>query len=342
MKVLVGDIGGTKARFALCEREEGQGLTLKVEQKTIRRFSSTQFGSLRDLLRKYFQETGIQSSQVDAACFGVPGPVLTGARLIEMVNLPWKLDAEEVERELGVKHVYFLNDLEAAAHGLEVLERVPGALHYLRGEARQRGNRVLISPGTGLGEALLTWDVKTNRYIVNASEGGHCDFGPQNEEQIELLRWLWPKHAHASWEHVASGPAIHRIYRFLKESGHEKEPEELEPLFSDPHFDPSPVISERAIKGNCPISLHTMDLWLFCLGAEAGNLALKNLSAGGVFIGGGVVSAILPLFNREAFLSGFNTKGRMSKVLAPYSIVAVTDPDAGLYGAASYVYTNKQ
>jgi glucokinase len=338
MSILVGDIGGTKVNLAICDVDGGT-----VSARLQRRYASTQFPGIAAVVEQYLKDVSFSKSNIEAACFGVPGPVVDGAAVT--VNLPWQLRAREIQAALGVFPVVLVNDLEAAAHGIRTLD-IGRGLFSVR-EAGQSGspivpkatidhraNQALMSPGTGLGEAFLFWDGVHERHVVSASEGGHCDFGPQDAEQIELLKWLWPRHKHVSWEHVASGPAIHRIYRFLKETDRYKETPELAQALSVPGVDPSPIITKSAIRGDAAIAVHTMDLWLFCVGAEAGNLALKGLSYGGVFIGGGVVPHILDLFKRPAFLNGFEAKGRMSGILKPMPIYAVTDSHTGLYGAA--------
>lgn len=328
---LAGDIGGTKVNLALCE-VGAKG----VKARELRRYSSPDFDCLRDVLKTYFDEVGSPGRKLEGACFGVPGPVVEGR--VRTVNLPWALDettvARAVRSRVPCRAVKLINDLEATAHGLRGL-KVNGGLAVLRPSGRRegmKGNQALIAPGTGLGEAVLVWDGR--RHLVSASEGGHADFGPQDEEQIELLRWLWSRHKHVSWEHVASGPAIHRMYRFLVETGREKEPPALARRLREEGADPSAIISEAALAGTVPLCMRAVDLWLFCVGAEAGNLALKCLSNGGVFIGGGIVAKITELFRRPAFFKGLNSKGRMTSFVETAGVYAVLDPLTALYGAA--------
>lgn len=333
MRILAGDVGGTKVNLALCELSSdaggNAGQPLKLEQQ--RRFASGSFTGLDQILAKYFAESKVKPTDIDAACFGLPGAVINGR--CQTVNLPWVIDQRELQKVLPNSRVRLVNDLEAMAHGLAVLQEGRGLTTLRAGTADvEHVNRALIAPGTGLGEALLFWDGK--RHVISASEGGHADFGPQDEEQIELLKWLWPRHKHVSWEHVASGPAIYRLYRFLKETGRAQEPHELGEALALPDIDPSPVIASHAIKGSPEICVKAMDLWLFCLGAEAGNLALKTLCRGGLYIGGGVVPHILELFRRPAFFNGFDSKGRMSAIVKTVPIYGVTDELTALYGAA--------
>lgn len=322
--ILAGDVGGTKVNLALCEVA---GRRVKVQSQ--KRYASTQFDGLRQILETYFLDTGTSPNDVSAVCLGVPGPIVDGK--CQTVNLPWVIEERQLTAIFSDAKVKLLNDLEAMAHGLPALSIGEG-LSVLREGPNVDANRGLIAPGTGLGEAILFWNGHT--HLVSPSEGGHCDFGPQDEEQIELLKWLWPRHKHASWEHVASGPAIARLYRFLDETGRESPPSELVEELSGPGVDPSPIIGRYAIAGKYAICVRTMDLWMFCLGAEAGNLALKTMSRGGVYIGGGVVPNVLELFKRPAFFDGFGSKGRMSEMIRSVPIYAVTDQHAALYGAA--------
>lgn len=322
--ILAGDVGGTKVNLALCE-VSGQ----RVRAEFQKRYSSLQFSGLKQILETYLSETGVSQKDISAVCLGVPGPIVEGK--CQTVNLPWKIEEPQVTEIFPQAKAKLLNDLEAMAYGLSALS-IGDGLHVLRDGPFVNATRGLIAPGTGLGEAVLFWD--GDGHAISASEGGHCDFGPQDEEQIELLKWLWTRHKHASWEHVASGPAIDRLYRFLVETGRESPASDLADELSGPGVDPSPIIAGYALKGKHAICVRTMDLWMFCLGAEAGNLALKVMCHGGIFIGGGVVPHILDLFKRPAFFDGFGSKGRMSEVIKPMPIYAVTDQHAGLYGAA--------
>lgn len=325
--ILAGDIGGTKVNLALCEV---LGSNIKLHDQ--RRYASAQFLSLGAVLKQYLSEVPAKYIKaIHFACFGVPGPVINGR--CQTINLPWVLDERVIEGELNLCPLKLINDLEATAHGIEILSEGRG-LEVLRPASAPAttANRALIAPGTGLGEAMLFWD--GTRYVVSPSEGGHADFGPQNEEQIDLLRWLWPRHKHVSFEHVASGPAIYRIFRFLHETGREEAPTELLEQLSVSGIDPSPLITAKAMSGESLICSRALDLWLFCLGAEAGNLALKGLSLGGLYIGGGIVPNILSLFRRPKFLEGFESKGRMGPILKSVPVSMITDENAALYGAA--------
>ena len=331
-----GDIGGTKVNLALCEVHDGS-----VTTHSFQRYSSAQFSSLSDVLVRYLEEIGPLKTKITGTCFGVPGPVLEGR--CQTVNLPWSLDVAHIKSDLAkvvdAGRVSLINDLEATAYGIRMLSDGKGLATLRAGTSNigHRGNQALMAPGTGLGEALLLWD--GSKHVISPSEGGHADFGPQDEEQIELLRWLWHKHKHVSWEHVASGPALYRLYRFLKETGREQEPAELTEALAQPGIDPSPVIAAMALKGQHVIAVRAFDLWLFCVGAEAGNLALKSLSLGGIFIGGGIIPNVLELFRRPAFFAGLDSKGRMSPIVASMPVYGIVDHLAALYGAAFHAAT---
>lgn len=329
--ILAGDVGGTKMNLALCEVE-----STRVTAKWPLRYSSAKFPGISDIIERYLTDLSLQhgadpsvlKKQIKAACFGVPGPVIDGR--CQTVNLPWTIDVREIKARVGITALGLINDLESMAYGVGSLEEGRG-ITVLRAGRRVKANQALIAPGTGLGEALIVWH--GDRHVVSPSEGGHCDFSPHDEEHIELLRWLWPRHPHVSWEHVASGPGIFRIYRFLRDTGRDRADEELERELAS-GVDPSPVITARAIKGDSTICVRTLDLWLYFLGAEAGNLALKSLCRGGLFIGGGVIPNIIELFRRPAFFLGLENKGRMSGIIKDMPIYAVTDQYAAIYGAA--------
>lgn len=325
-KILAGDVGGTKVNLAFCEVQNG-----RARLQFQKRFESAQFQSLGQILETYLAEnaTNFKGHRLEAACFGVPGPVIDGR--CQTVNLPWVIEASQLQSHVGGASVRLFNDLEAMAHGMLSLE-VGSGLVSLKDGPVIRSNRGLIAPGTGLGEALVFEGTSVRQ--VSPSEGGHCDFGPQTEEQIELLKWLWQKHKHASWEHVASGPAIYRLYRFLGETKRATAPTTLAAELGAPGVDPSALIARYAVEGKFEICVRAMDLWLYCLGAEAGNLFLKGMCRGGIYIGGGVVPHILELFKRPSFHNGFLAKGRMSPLLESVPVYGIVDQLTALYGAA--------
>ena len=249
-----------------------------------------------------------------------------------MTNLKWELDEKALVKTTGAKQVKLLNDLEATAYGM--LHLGPDELKPLNPEGQKHmGNVAVIAAGTGLGEAILFWD--GSEYLPSASEGGHSDFAPRTDLEIELLRYLRTRlKGRVSYERVLSGPGLLNIYHFLRDTGHGAEPDWLaEKLKSG---DPSATISKLGLTGEEPLCTEALDLFSSIYGAEAGNLALKCLSVGGVFVGGGIAPKILPALERGAFLQSFSDKGRFSPLLKGMELKVSLNPRAALLGAAHY------
>ncbi len=322
--ILAGDIGGTKTVLALFE--ESGGAVILVRDRT---FSSRDYGSLTEILSQFLKDT--RELALRAGCFGVAGAVIDGRS--KTTNLPWELDEEALARAIRAPRVKLLNDLEAAAYGMLHLE--PGELSLLNLGVRpkRRGNVAVIAAGTGLGEAMLYWDGAG--YHPIASEGGHADFAPRTDQEIELLRYLRAKFGgHVSYERVLSGPGIYNIYSFLRDSGHAPEPAWLkEKLRSG---DPSVTITRLALAGDDPLCVTTLDLFTAIYGAEAGNLALKCLAVGGVYIGGGIAPKILDKLKDGTFIRAFTDKGRFSGLMNSMEVNVALNPRAPLIGAAHF------
>ncbi|MDF1579104.1 MAG: glucokinase, partial [Desulfobulbales bacterium] len=269
---------------------------------------------------------------VDSACIGVPGPVLDNQSTT--TNLPWLISGASLAKELSIGRVRLVNDLEAAAASVPLLKK--DDLYELnKGTRRQDANKAVISPGSGLGEAFLTRNEKKTGYIPYPSEGGHCDFAPMSPLEIELLAHLHEKLGHVSYEQVCSGLGIVNIYNFLKESGSEDEPVWLLEMF-DREDDPSRVIVNVAMdkERSYPPCRRTMEIFAAILGAEAGNLALKVMAFGGVYIGGGIPPRIIEILDSDKFLKPFLNKGRMSPLLAGIPVYVITNAQAPMLGAA--------
>lgn len=318
--ILAGDIGGTSARLAYFERKNKRLLSVAEEVKHSHDYPSLQSAVL-EFKRKY-------SYEIDCACFGVAGPVHN--RRIEAPNLPWIIDAAVLEKELSIDAVYLINDLEANAHGLFELEESDFAV-LAQGVDSSEGNQAVISAGTGLGEAGLYWD--GTQHHVFAAEGGHADFAPANELQVELWSYLHKKFSgHVSWERVLSGPGQYNIYCFLRDTGKGVE----EPWLSEEMKggDPSAVVSRNGLSGKSPICEHAVSLFVEIYGAAAGNLALKFLATGGVFIGGGIAPKILPKLKEPRFIESFCDKGRLRSLLQEIPIRVVLNDKTALLGAA--------
>lgn len=322
MKILSGDIGGTNSRLALCEVE---GSTVRRDIQAL--YDSRRYESLADIARAFITEHHVE---VNKACFGVPGPVQ--GRQAKVTNLPWKVDADELERNLAIDSVYLLNDLEANAHGLATLTEAD--FQELRpGAAGAVGNAGLLAAGTGLGEAGLFWDGRHHRPF--ACEGGHTDFAPGDDDELELLRFLRARvGGHVSWERVVSGPGMVALYEFLKERDPGAESKELTEAIAN--GDPAEEISKAAVRGGDSLSERTVQWFLALYGAEAGNVALKFLATGGVYLGGGIAPKLATLLPESRFIERFQGKGRMDALLERIGLSIVMNDRAALQGAAAY------
>lgn len=320
--LLAGDIGGTKTALAIFSKSGGVHAPLAA-----RTYPSAAYTSLEDIAEDFLAQTGLQ---VERAVFGVAGPVVKGRA--QITNLPWVLDETELAETLHVGSARLLNDLEAIAYSVPIL--LPEDLHTLNaGHAVPHGTLAVIAPGTGLGEAYLTW--AGWHYDPHPSEGGHCDFAPRDAREIELLRYLLQRYDHLSYERVCSGIGIPNLYSFLRDAGHALEPPWLAARLAEVN-DPTPVIFAAAMRPTEPseLCIQTLELFAGILGAEAGNLALKVLATGGVFIGGGIPPRMLPYLEKPHFLENFRDKGRFAALLADIPIHVILNPKAALLGAA--------
>src|SRR5215471_2441203 len=318
--ILAGDIGATHSRVAAFN-SEGNKLPLVVEKI----YNSQEHGGLAEILADFVRTEGIP---VHTACFGVAGPVRHGRSKIS--NLPWTIDSRELAKQLRLQTVGLINDLEAYAYGMDALES-KDFVTLQQGAEDAEGNTAVISAGTGLGQAGLVWD--GFRHVPFASEGGHSDFAPHNEIEIELLRHLFKKHGRVSYERVLSGPGVKSIYEFLRETKRAEEPKWLEEQMRAAKDQPA-LISQLALEHKAPICEQTLDIFVSVYGGEAGNCALKFMSTGGMFIGGSIAAKILPKMKEEVFLQAFREKGRMQNLLEEMPVKVVLNDDAGLLGAA--------
>ena len=276
--ILAGDVGGTKVHLALYDFIDG-----KLKHTRDERYPAKDFAGLEEIVRQF-----LGADKVSSACFGVPGPVRDGR--LRLTNLPWTLDSRELSAHLGIQHVFLINDLEANGYGIAELSS--DQIYTLaEGDASQMGNRALIAAGTGLGEGLLIWNGRM--HVPYPSEGGHTDFAPRNEDEVDMLRFLMRKYGgRISYERVVSGMGLTNVYEFLREVRGMEEPAWLaEKIAAVP--DPNAVITEMALTAKSEICEKAMDMFVSVYGAEAGNLALKMLSVGGVYIGGGIAPRIL-------------------------------------------------
>jgi glucokinase len=318
--VLAGDIGGTKTNLALFS-VSGE----KLHAESLRTFPSKRYSGLIPVLKEFLDGT---NRAVEAASFGIAGAVVDGK--VKTPNLPWMIDTADVRRVLKLDAVTLLNDLEAAAFGIFTLEN--DEFQTLNeGSMRHSGNKALIAAGTGLGQAILYDDGHHFRPL--ASEGGHGDFAPRNELEIELLRSLMGRFGHVSYERVVSGPGLFNIYRFLKEARGLEEPKWLTDRLAAAD-DASAVISKAGLAGEAEICVKTLDMFVAVYGAEAGNLALRAKSVRGLYVGGGIAPKLLDKFKDGTFMRAFVDKGRYQDLLAAIPVQVVLNDRAALRGAA--------
>lgn len=321
MRVLAGDIGGTNARLAVYS-VDGDRLETELTQV----FPSADYSSLEEIVAEFVLSQGVRCR---TACFGVPGPVKDGRA--EITNLPWVVEASKLARAAGVGRVAVINDLEAQAWGVAILK--PDDLLVLNeGDPDALGNRALIAAGTGLGQAGLYWDGITHRPF--ASEGGHASFAPRGEVQTALLEFLSRRFGgHVSWERVVSGPGLVNLHDFLIEYRHaDASAEHQESLEKDDPAD----ITDGALTGRCPLCVEALDLFVAAYGAEAGNLALKIMATGGLYVGGGIAPKIVEKLREPTFVEAFLDKGRMRELLEKIPVRVVIKQGTALMGAARY------
>jgi glucokinase len=317
--ILAGDIGGTNARLAYFQPQNGH-LSLVSE----RVYPSREHSEFGEIVSQFLDDSG---TRPEVACFGIAGPVRNGR--VETSNLPWVIEQSRLAKQIHLPATLLINDLEASAWGIGGL--VPAdlvALNKVDGPAV--GNQAVIAPGTGLGEAGLFWD--GTRHHVFACEGGHTDFGPQNDLQIELLRFLRKRFGHVSYERVLSGPGLVNVYEFLRDSGCAKPSPDLEAAIKN--SDPAAAISRAALDGSSPLAEKSLEVWISVFGAEAANLGLKAMATGGLFLAGGIAPKILPKLKEPLFMQTFLDKGRLRHLVEAVLVQVVTNDRAGLLGAA--------
>jgi len=327
--ILAGDVGGTKVHLALYNFTGG-----KLTPVRDKKIPAAQYKCLDDVVKEFLPDA-TEKAQVAAACFGCPGPV-RDARL-KLTNLPWTLDARDLQRSLGIEHIFLINDLEANGYGIpELAEDKIFTLH--KGDAASVGHRGLVSAGTGLGECLLIWDTKSRRHLPIPSEGGHCDFAARNEREERLLNYLRTTlKGRVSFERVVSGLGIKNVYAFLRDIEKMEEPAWLRDRMAGE--DPNVVIGECGENGSSEICSETLSMFASAYGAEAGNVALKVLAMGGMYLGGGIAPKILKTMQKGEFVQAFLDKGRMSPLLEAIPVRIIMDDTCALLGAAAFAET---
>jgi len=342
--ILAGDIGGTKTTLALFDWKSE-----RVEPAREQMFASADFGSLEEVLARFLEtrrkESGVvprhedssepsdspspeEPLRIEAACFGVAGPVIENRS--RTTNLAWVVDGAEIAKRFQLPTVHLLNDLEATAHGLLVLRPEETEVLNAGTPSSTRSAMALIAAGTGLGEAILFWDGR--RYHPMPSEGGHADFAPTSDVEIDLLRYLRASHMHVSYERVLSGAGLYAVYEFIRDT-RKNEPTWLAERLKT--GDPAAIIAELALSGKAEICVQALDLFTSIYGAEAGNLALKALALDGVFIGGGIAPKLLSKLKDGTFMRGFSSKGRYKRLMSTIPVRVVLNQKTALLGAAS-------
>ena len=319
--LLAGDIGGTKTILAVFSAEAGPREPLAWSE-----FASRDFRSLSDMVAAFLKTVSLP---IDAACFGIAGPVIEGA--VKTTNLPWLVEARQIGAQFRFAPVHLLNDLEAVAYAVPILR--PSDLHTLAaGQPVEGGNLAVIAPGTGLGEAFLTRD--GGWWTAHASEGGHADFAPADDLQVELLRYLKPRFGHVSFERVSSGIGVPNIYDFLRDSGYASETAGVARQLAETK-DRTRTILQIALETPeaSPLCAAPLDVFTSVLGAEAGNLTLKVTATGGLYIGGGIPPRILASLESGPFLHSFRDKGRFSGLMSRVPVHVIV-AQAALIGAA--------
>ena len=321
MKVLAGDIGGTKTSLAIFEVHG-----IKLESLAEEQYPSSEYASLDEIVQKFLKT---QDCTPEWGSFGIAGPVRNG--VAQTTNLPWHIDAQKLAGKIGFQKVWLLNDLEANAWGISALEEKD---FYLlnRGNPDPEGNASIISAGTGLGEAGLYWDGK--QLCPFASEGGHSDFSPRSDSEIALLQYLRKTHTRVSWEQILSGAGLVNIYDFLCDDKGEKTPQWLEEKMRS--TDKAAAISRAANDTRPSLCSEALDLFVHLYGVEAGNHALKIMSTGGVYIGGGIAPKNIDRFKNNNFLDGFFAKGCMEQMMRDMPVKIILNQHTALYGAAVF------
>jgi len=317
--ILAGDIGGTHTRLAFFEATNGHFRLISASV-----FPSREYAGLDAIVAKFVETADLRP---DAACFGIAGPVRNGR--VETSNLPWIIESKSLADELRIPETLLINDLEANAWGIAALES-NDVVPLNRVNGTPVGNQAVIAAGTGLGEAGMYWD--GTRHHVFAAEGGHADFAPNSELEIELLRYLAGRYGHVSCERVISGPGLVNIFQFLRDTKRAGEPEWLTEEMQQ--GDPAAAISRAAMGGKCALAEQALDIFISIYAAEAGNLALKLMATGGVYLGGGIAPKLLPKLAEPRFLQVFVSKGRMQSLMETMPVKVITNDNTALMGAA--------
>lgn len=322
--ILAADVGATNTRLGLFEFSDG-----KLHPKLLRTFCNRDYAGLEASLAEFL----MAGNNVDCACFGIAGPVVDGK--VELTNCAWVVDQSRLMSQLSTPRVALLNDMEATGYGIAQLGD-QDLLVLNKGVPDETAPAALIAAGTGLGECILHGNGSTR--IPLPSEAGHADFAPNNEVETELLRYLRDRFHHVSWDRVLSGPGLLLIYEFLRDGGYAPEQEEIGKQIRD--GDAGAAISAAALAGTCKLCSLALDLFVGIYGAESGNLALRSLARGGVYIAGGIAPKIRQKLQGESFMRAFREKGRMRPLLESIPVYLILTEQTALVGAAAFAAVN--
>lgn len=316
---IAGDIGGTKSNLGAFQMRQG-----KLVRVLHDRYPSHEFPSAEDLVSQFARRaTNELGTKVAGASFGIAGPVVNNC--VRATNLPWVVSGANLANLLGVPSVQLLNDLEATAYGILALD--PSELETIQtGVAAPHAPKAVISAGTGLGEAILFWD--GGRHLPMATEAGHADWAPRNEREIDFWRYMKTQTEIVSNETILSGRGFRPLHNFLA-------PGVQHAVFAENGQDPAPYITQQALENRCAACVAAVEMWVEIYGAEAGNLALRTVARGGVYVAGGIAVKVLPKLRTGAFAKAFCDKEKLGPFLSQIPIHVVLNEDAPLIGAAT-------
>jgi len=323
MLILAGDVGGTTTRLAYFEADSGNQVVLTEEH-----YPSREHSSLNEILQRFTEQHQLTAER---ACFGVAGPVQNGR--VKTPNLPWSIDSSELARVVGLPGVQLINDLAANTYGISCLKEEDLAI-LNPGKPDPTGTIAVISAGTGLGESMAFWDGTTHRPLP--SEAGHADFAPRNEQETELLKFLQAEHGRVSYERVVSGPGLINIYRFLRKTP--SLPEDPT-VTADVDAGNSAAVITAGMAHTCSYCTRALDIFISVYGAEAGNAALRFLTTGGVYLGGGIAPHILAKLQESAFMGAFAAKGRLGPLVESIPVKVILNDRTALLGAGRAAFS---
>jgi glucokinase len=316
--ILAGDLGGTKSNLGLFDAQRE-----KLVRVAHKRFASSEHSGLEEIITLFLSGT---KEKITHASFGIAGPVVNNR--VRGTNLPWVVDGASVAKHLGLGYVRLLNDLEAAAYGIAVLDPKDIETIY-PGVSTPQATQVIIAAGTGLGEGVLFWDGK--RHLPMATESGHSDYSPNTAQHADLWKFIKQSEEFVSAEAILSGRGFLRVHEFLN-------PSVRHPDFDDRSVDPAPGITSRGLSGECPVCVATLDLWVEIYGSEAGNLALRNVARGGIYIAGGIAIKVLPKLKNGRFAAAVKHKEKLADFLAQIPIHVILNEECPLIGAANVAW----